>query len=198
MGSMKHPLPVFSAICGLALLTAGCASQDVEKYLGKDPYLVFPLQQRVDQMTLPDETGKPSVDWGMTLMWMGDHYLLSADRNTTPGAPTQVWRVVALQDIPLLKSGQMIAFGSCRNAGVLVPGVVAVVQYDPDQRWFDRILGAWSYTAGQPAFVDFPSARLSCLNPRYGLGLDTPPASATAPAPAAATNAPIRGTAPPP
>ena len=176
-----------SAVCGLALLVAGCVVEDTGKYLGKDPYIVFPQKFMVDQMTMPFPSGRPSVDWGMTLVWRGDHYLLTTDINTTPSQATQIWRIVAVQDFPLLKKGQMIAFGTCRDDAIPAPRVVAVVQYDPDKQWMDGIISAWTYDFHKVAIVEYPTTRLTCLNPRYGLGLDKPAASASMAAPAAAT-----------
>ncbi|HLW74993.1 MAG TPA: hypothetical protein VKT74_07990 [Gammaproteobacteria bacterium] len=149
--------------------------EDGDKYVGKDPYLVFGQQSMVGQMNMPSPSGQPSVDWGMSLVWLGDHYLLSADQNTTPGEATQVWRIVAVQDFPLLKAQQMITFGTCMDDQVPVPRVVAVVQYDPDEQWFDGIVSAWAYDFDKQAFVEYPTAKLVCANPRYGLGLDVPP-----------------------
>ena len=194
---MKRPAaltPIFklidfrlSAVCGLALVASGCVVEDTGKYVGKDPFIVFQQKFMVDQMTMPSPGGRPSVDWGMTLVWLGDHYLLTADVNTTPGQPTQIWRIEAVQDFPLLKKGQMIAFGTCRDDGLPAPRVVAVVQYDPDKQWMDGIVSAWTYDFHKVAIVDYPAAKLTCLNPRYGLGLDKPAASASTVAPAAAS-----------
>lgn len=195
---LKFPGFRFSAVCGLALVVVSCAVEDTGKYLGKDPYIAFPQRFMVDQMTMPLPSGGQSVDWGMTLVWQGDHYLLTVDANTTPGQASQIWRIEAVQDFPLLKKGQMIAFGTCRDGGVPVPGVVAVLQYDPDKQWMDAIVSAWAYDFQKAAIVDYPAAKLACLNPRYGLGLDKPaapassaaPVAATVPAPAAATKQP--------
>lgn len=180
---------VFRAVaaCGMGMMLAGCVSPDAGKYLGKDPYLVYPPNLLVDQTTMPFPSGRPGVDWGLSLVWLGDHYLLSADLNTTPRQPTQVWRIVAVQNLPLLKSHQMIALGTCRDAGKPMPWVTAVVNYDPSKPWFDDVQSAWIYDFHKVAFTDYPTATLACLNPRYGLGLDKPPASGTGAAPTAAT-----------
>lgn len=160
---------------------------DRTKYLGKDPYLIFPPDQMVDQVDMPFPSGRTSVDWGMSLVWLGDHYLLTADHNTTPGLPTQIWRIIAIQDVPLLKAGQMFAFGTCRDGGEPAPRVLAVVVYDGNQQWFDRIVAAWGYDPAYGEFSPYPTSKLTCYNPRYGLGLDNQRVPSTAPATASAT-----------
>jgi len=167
-------------VCGLALPLAGCMIEDADKYVGKDPYTVFPQKFMVGQMDMPLPSGRPSVDWGMTLVWLGEHYMLTVDQNTTLSHDPQVWKIVAVRDIPLLKAGQMFAMGTCREDGKPVPWVVAVVQYDSTQEAFTDIRGAWIYDFHKGAIVDYPRAKLACLNPRYGLGEDRPlPASTT-------------------
>ncbi|HEY3645113.1 MAG TPA: hypothetical protein VGM16_07215 [Gammaproteobacteria bacterium] len=178
-----------SRLAGASLfLFAGCA-HEANQYLGANPRVAFTSSYLVDQTTMQFDESKPGVDWGLSLVWMGDHYLLTADQNTTPGKPTQDWQIVALQDIPLLRQGEMIALGTCRRAGVPISRVTAVVKYQGDQPWFDQIQSAWVYDYRSNAFKDYPTERLQCRNPRYGLGLDKPPASATAASPAAAIHA---------
>jgi len=173
----------------LAVLS-GCASREVSHFVGRNPLQVYDNSFMVDQSTMQFDESKPSVDWGMSLVWQGDHYLVSADQNTTPNQSTQTWQIVAVQDIPLLKQGQMIALGTCRDDGRPDSRVVAVVNYDPDKQWFDRFDSAWEYDYKQDAFVPYPTEHLQCLNARYGLGLDKPPSSTTSAAPATATRAP--------
>src|SRR6185437_12499679 len=97
-----------SCLAGIALsLLGGCVTRETNMYLGANPRIVFAGPGLVDQTTMQFDESKPGVDWGMSLVWMGDHYLLTADQNTTPGMPTQVWQVVALHDLPLLRQGQM-------------------------------------------------------------------------------------------
>jgi hypothetical protein len=197
IGAMKRPAALhlifklidfrLSAACGLALVASACVVEDTGGYIGKDPFIVFQHKFMVDQMTMPFPSGRPSVDWGMTLVWLGDHYLLTVDENTTPGQASQIWRMVAAQDFPLLKKGQMIAFGTCRDDGAPAPRVVAVVQYAPDKQWLDGIVSAWTYDFHKVAIVDYPTTKLACLNPRFGLGLDKPAAPATSAVPGAAT-----------
>jgi len=178
---------------GLALLSlGGCVTHETNQYLGANPRMVFGEPGLVDQTTMQFDESKPGVDWGMSLVWQGDHYLITADQNTTPGQPTQTWQIVALQDIPLLRQGQMIAFGTCRSGGQRESRVTAIVNYHADQPWFTDIQAAWIYDYQKDAFEEFPTAHLECLNPRYGLGLDKPAAAATALAPAA-----VSGSRPP-
>ena len=166
----------------------GCMTHDASVYLGSNPVVVFSQNLMVDQSTMQFDESKPGVDWGMSLVWQGDHYLLTADQNTTPGLLTQTWQVVAVQDIPLLRQGQMIAMGTCRKWGMHLSRVVALVDYRPDQQWFDHFEGAWIYDYRKNDFEPYPTEHLECLNPRYGLGLDNPvPAASTAPAAASGT-----------
>ena len=181
---------IFPSLCaaGIAsLLLAGCVTHEANQYLGANPRIVFNGPGLVDQTTMQFDESKPGVDWGLSLVWLGDHYLLSADQNITPGKATQVWQIVALQDLPLLRQGQMIALGTCRNWGKPISRVTAIVKYQADQPWFSGIEAAWIYDYRRNAFEDFPTAHLECLNPRYGLGLDKSAASSTAAAPAAAS-----------
>ena len=185
------PSTLLSAVtvCGMGLLLAGCVTQDAGKYLGNDPYQVYPQNLLVDQTTMPFPDGRPGVDWGLSLVWFGDHYLLSADENTTPGLATQVWRIVAVQNLPLLKARQLIALGTCRDGGKPMPWITAVVGYDPGKPWLDEVQGAWIYDFHKAAFTGYPTATLACRNPRYGLGPDKPPATGirAVPAPPAST-----------
>jgi len=180
---------------GFVLLACGCVSRDVSRYMGRDPHLVFPAEQLVDQSLMQMDDTHPGADWGLSLVWEGDHYLLSADQNITPGAPTQAWRVRALQRITLLDYDQMFALGSCKQGdGPLLSRVVAVVNYDHSQPWFDSIREAWAFDPAQTAFVPYPTQGLRCLNRLYGTDL-TPPSPfilmpATNAAPAAATAKP--------
>lgn len=177
---------------GIALLLlGGCMTHEEGKLVGGNPMIVFSRNFVVDQSTMQFDESKPGVDWGMSLVWQGDHYVVTADQNTTPGKLTQTWQVVAVQDIPLLKKGQMIALGTCRVSGKPDSRVVAIVDYLSDERWFDHFEGAWAYDYPKDAFEPVPTDTLQCLNSRYGLGLDKPPPAATVPA--AATRA-----APPP
>jgi hypothetical protein len=172
--------PVLSILC--LSLAAGCASQDVDQYVGKDPYTAFPVAQMVDQSLMQLDPAHPSADWGLSLVWMGDHYLLTADQNVTPGGLTQSWRVRAVQRIPLLKSGQMFALGSCAVGEKLVPRVVAVVRYDHSKQWFDDVSSAWFYQPATNAFHTFVVQKLRCRNPLYGTDLMSAPSPATVPA----------------
>lgn len=190
------PLRTLLSLMALGLLTA-CVPREVSRFIGKNPRLVFGDPYLVDQTTMQFDESKPGVDWGMTLAWQGDHYVITADQNTTPNQPTQVWQIVAVQDIPLLIAGQMLAMGTCMDDGVRNSRVVAIVDYDEDKQWFDHIEGAWAYDYGKDAFEPYPTAKLLCYNPRYGLGLDAPkPLSETplpvTPAPAAITQSPPR------
>src|SRR5215469_2025991 len=111
-------------VCGLALPLAGCMIEDADKYVGKDPYTVFPQKFMVGQMDMPLPSGRPSVDWGMTLVWLGEHYMLTVDQNTTLSHDPQVWKIVAVRDIPLLKAGQMFALGGGGGPVRFHPGSV--------------------------------------------------------------------------
>lgn len=169
--------------CGLTLSLVACVVEDAGNYLGKDPSTAFHQPFLLDQMTMPSSGGRPSVDWGMSLVWAGDHYLLSSDENTTPGHDPQLWKIVAVHDIPLLKAGQMFAMGTCIDDQQSVPGVVAVIQYNLSQDWFTDIRGAWIYDFEKQKIVDYPTAKLACKNPRYGLGEDRLPAITNVAAP---------------
>jgi hypothetical protein len=180
----------FSIPClagAVMLLFSGCVTHETHQYLGANPRIAFNSLNMVDQTTMQFDESKPGVDWGMSLAWMGDHYLLTADQNTTPGKLTQSWQVVALQDIPLLRQGEMIALGSCRKWGTLVSRVAAIMKYQAGQQWITEIEDAWIYDYRKNGFEEYSLEHLECLNPRYGLGLDRPAVSATAVAPAAAT-----------
>jgi hypothetical protein len=173
----------------MMFLLGGCVTHEANQYLGANPSVAFTATNMVDQATMQFDESKPGVDWGMSLVWMGDHYLLTADQNTTPGKPTQNWQIVALQDVPLLRQGEMIALGTCRKWGLPLSRVVAIVRYQGDQPWFSQIQIAWIYDYRKNDFAEYPIEHLECHNPRYGLGLDKPPASVTAAAPAAASHA---------
>lgn len=166
------------------LLAAGCVSQDTSRYLGKDPYIVFPGERVVDQSLMQLDDAHPNADWGLSLVWEGDHYLVTADQNATPGGLRQSWRVRAVQRIPLLKYNQMLAMGSCRDGGGDLSRVVAVVVYDHAKPWFDDIVSAWAFDPAQLAFVDYPVQGLKCANRLYGTDLSPPPPLFLAPAPA--------------
>jgi hypothetical protein len=184
--SRRIPLSLCAAGV-VVLLIGGCVTHEANQYLGANPRIAFNSTDLVDQTTMQFDESKPGVDWGLSLAWMGDHYLLTADQNTTPNKPTQDWQIVAMQDIPLLQQGQMIALGTCRKWGLHNSRVTAVVKYQADRQWFDQIQAAWIYDYRKDAFEEYPVEHLECYNPRFGLGLDKPPISATAIAPAAAT-----------
>ena len=168
-------------------LLSGCVSHEANQYLGANPRIAFSGLVMVDQTTMQFDESKPGVDWGMSLIWQGDHYLLTADQNTTPGKATQSWQIVALRDIPLLRQGEMIALGTCRKWGMHLSRVTAIVKYQADQPWITQIQDAWIYDYRKNDFEEYPIEHLECYNPRYGLGLDKPATSATAVAPAAAS-----------
>lgn len=174
-----------------ALVACGCVPKEINRYVGKDPKQVYGPKFLVDQETMQFDESHPGVDWGMSLVWQGDHYLLSAEQNTTPRQLNQTWQVVAVQDVPLLKAGQMFALGSCMDDGAPNSRVVAVVDYDPDKQWFDRFAAAWAYDYASNAFLPYPTSHLQCFNPRYGLGLDAPPPATTSTLPAIAPPAPV-------
>ena len=176
-----------SLICAAPLLLSACMTHEEGLFVGGNPMIVFAPSFMVDQATMQFDESKPGVDWGMSLVWQGDHYIISADQNTTPGKLTQTWQVVAIQKIPLLQKGQMIAFGTCRVSGKPDSRVVAVVDYRSDERWLDHFESAWAYDYSKDAFEPVPTDHLQCLNWRYGLGIDNAPAAGTAPA--AATHA---------
>ena len=187
-------IPRLLATGAALLLAGGCVSRDVSQYVGKDPYMVFPAGQVVDQTLMQLDPARPDADWGLSLVWAGDHYLLTADRNITPGDLQQTWRVRAVQRIPLLKYGQMFAMGDCRRDGVPLSQVVAVVNYDHSERWFDSIDSAWAYDPQRVEFVQYPVAGLECENRLYGTDLTPPPPLLLAPA----TTAPAPVTIPSP
>lgn len=184
-----YPGTLWLGLLAFVALSA-CASHEVNHLIGKNPVQVFRPEFMVDQSTMQFDESKPGVDWGMSLEWQGDHYILSVDQNTTPNQPTQIWQIVAIQDIPLLKQGQMFAMGSCKHNGKHDSRVVAVVDYDVDKQWFDRIEADWVYDYKQDAFISYPTVNIQCFNARYGLDLDKPrpaPAASTLPAAAATT-----------
>ncbi|MFI4920181.1 MAG: hypothetical protein ACHQAZ_00905 [Gammaproteobacteria bacterium] len=170
-----HLITRLFAFCGLVLLLVGCVSRDVNQYVGKDPHIVFPAAQLVDQSLIQVDSAHPNADWGFSLVWEGDHYLLTADQNITPGGTTQSWRVQAVQRIPLLLYDQMLVMGICKQGGGLMSRVVAVVNYDHTKEWFDNIQAAWAYDAAHNTFVEYPTQGMRCLNRLYGTDL-TPPA----------------------
>ena len=187
--SRAVPGRLWLGLLAAAALSA-CATHEVSHFIGKNPFQVYGAGFLVQQSTMQFDESKPGVDWGMSLVWQGDHYLLSADQNTTPKQLTQTWQIVAIQDIPLLKKGQMIAMGSCKRNGKPDSRVVAIVDYDSAKQWFDRIEADWAYDYRQDAFISYSTANIQCLNPRYGLGLDKPkplPVASTVPTAAAAT-----------
>ncbi len=185
----------FFTLGGFLLLASGCVSADVGRYMGKDPYIVFPADQVVDQSLMQLDEARPDADWGLSLIWEGDHYLLTADQNVTPGGLQQSWRVRAIQSIPLLKYNQMFAMGSCNTGGAALSRVVAVVNYDHSKRWFDDVVSAWVFDPAQFAFIEFPAQDLKCENRLYGTDLSPPPPVFLAPA---TTAAPIAATVPRP
>lgn len=162
---------------------AGCVPKELNQFIGRDPRLAYRPEYMVDQDTMQFDESSPSVDWGMSLVWLGDHYMVSADQNTTPNQLTQVWKIVAVQDIPLLRKDQMIVMGDCLDDQVPNSRVVAVVDYQPDQIWFDHFEGAWAYDYAQDKFLSYPTEHLLCFNPRMGLALDVPKPFTPAPLP---------------
>jgi len=165
-------------------LLVSCTSlipQGEEGYIGQNPVLVFPVKQVLDQAPMQLDEDHPSADWGLTLVWEGDHFLLSADRNVTPGRLTQSFEVQAVTDIPLLKRGQMLALGSCRENGRPISRVAAALQYDHTQEWFTDIVAAWAYDPAQDGFVEYPTQNLQCQNRLFGVDLTPPPVSALLP-----------------
>ncbi len=160
---------------GCLLMVGGCVSRDVNQYVGKDPYIVFPAKQVVDQSLMQLDEAHPNADWGLSLVWEGDHYLLTADQNSAPGGLQQAWRVRAVQRIPLLEYNQMFAMGTCEAGGGLLSRVVAVVNYNHTEQWFDSIQAAWAYDPAQGAFVEYPTQNLRCKNRLYGTDLSPPP-----------------------
>lgn len=184
---MKHlrswPNPRSLAAGGLLLLATACVSNDVSRYVGKDPYIAFPASQVVDQSLMQLDPAHPNADWGLSLVWEGGYYLLTADQNITPGALRQSWRVRAAQRLPLLKYGQMLAMGDCVDATGTLSRVVAVVSYDHRKRWFDDVVTAWAFDPAQLAFVAYPVDGLRCENRLYGTDLSPPPSPFKAPAP---------------
>lgn len=183
------------AACSFALLAVGCAPGGLNQYVGKDPYIVFPVVQVVDQSLMQLDESHPNADWGLTLVWEGDQYLLTADQNVTPRGLQQSWRVRAVQRIPLLKYNQMLAMGTCKDGGGRLSRVVAVVDYDHTKQWFDDIDSAWAFDPATAAFIEYPLQGLQCENRLYGTDLSPPPPLFLAPAPATVT-APVVVTAP--
>lgn len=181
-----HPYVRPLIACSLAFLAMGCAPRDVSQYMGKDPYTVFPADQVVDQSLMQPDESHPGADWGLSLVWEGDHYLLTADQNVTPGGLQQSWRVRAVQRIPLLKYNQMLAMGTCKDAGGRLSRVVAVVNYDHSKQWFDDIDSAWAFDPTRAAFIEYPLQGLQCENRLYGTDLSPPPPLFLAPAAATA------------
>ena len=178
--------PVLLTLFSLVFLATGCVSRDVSQYVGKDPYTSFHMSQVVDQSLMQVDEARPSADWGLSLVWMGDHYLLTADENITPGGLTQSWRVRAVQRIPLLKYGEMFAFGTCETGNRPLSRVVAVVRYDHTKQWFDQIDSAWVFEPGTDTFMAYSMQDLRCRNPLYGTDLTPAPPPFAVPLPATA------------
>lgn len=182
--------PIFEPLIRLSLpgiLAAALASctflnlQGEDQYVGQDPAVAFDKTQVIDQAPMQVDEDHPTADWGLTLVWEGDHYLVSADRNVTPGGLTQVFQVRAVTDIPMLKRGQMVALGTCRESGRPISRVTAVVQYDPAQEWFTNIPAAWAYDPKQDGFVSYPTQDLQCKNQLFGVDLTPPPLTSLLP-----------------
>lgn len=175
-------------LSGLGFVLSACMPRLSDSYLGQDPANAFKPNFMVDQSLMQQDESHPTADWGLTLLWQGDHYTITADENMTPGLLTQHWRIRAVQDIPLLRTGQIIALGTCQDAGQPVSRVVAILRYDGSRQWLDGVVGAWAYDFKQGAFAEYPAAQLRCPNPRYGLGLDVAPAARTVAAPPPVTH----------
>ena len=181
---MLHAPSRWICLAGLGFALTACMPKLSDAYLGQDPANVFNPKLMVDQSLMQEDEAHPTADWGLSLLWQGDHYMITADQNMTPGLLTQHWRIRAVQDIPLLRAGQIMALATCQDAGRPVSRVVAILRYDPAKQWLDDVVGAWGYDFKQSAFAEYPAAQLRCPNPRYGLGLDAAPAARTAAAPA--------------
>ena len=178
---MLHLPLKWLCLAGLGLALSACLPKLSDAYLQQDPANVFAVNQVVGQSLMQRDETHPTADWGLSLLWQGDHYMITADQNATPGRLTQRWRIRAVQDIPLLRAGQIIALGTCQDAGQPVSRVTAILRYDASKQWLDDVVGAWGYDFQRSAFVEYPAAQLRCPNPRYGLGLD---GASAAPAPA--------------
>ena len=168
-----------------SLALCGCASRDVNQFVGRNPKQVYLSRFLVDQTIMQSDESKPSVDWGLSLVWQGDHYLLSADHNIVPNQPVQTWQIVAVQDIPLLKKGQMLAMGTCKHNGHHDSRVVAIVDYDAGKQWFDHIVADWAYDFEKNGFISYPTVNIQCSNTLYGWDrVRRQPVLVEAPAPA--------------
>lgn len=125
----------------------------------------------------------PRADWGLSLVWEGGYYLLTADEDVSHGALRQSWRVRAVQRLPLLRYNQMFAMGDCADSSGSLPRVVAVVNYDHSKRWFHDVISAWIFDPDRLAFVAYTANGLKCENHLYGINLSPPPSSFKAPPP---------------
>ena len=186
---MRRPSRRYPRLICLGFLVSfalcGCASHDVSQFVGRNPKQVYPSRFLVDQTVMQSDESKPSVDWGLSLVWQGDHYLLSADQNTTPNQPAQIWQIVAVQDIPLLRKGQMLALGTCNHNGHHDSRVVAIVDYDASKQWYDHVLWDWAYDFEKKEFISYPTVNIQCLNTLYGWDrVRRQPVLVEAPAPA--------------
>src|ERR1700749_5227938 len=97
----RRPRAYPATLC-LGLLASvalsACASHEVNQLIGKNPVQVFKSEFMVDQSTMQFDESRPGVDWGMSLVWQGDHYLLSVEQKTTPKQPTHTWQALARQE----------------------------------------------------------------------------------------------------
>jgi len=98
---------------------------------------------------------------GSQMLWLES----SSSRNEK-GQP--IWKVLDVIAAPTYGKDQTLVIGFCKIDDRSDPEVLAVVKYERDKKYFNKIIKAWRANRTKAKFEPITPKGISCLNESYG------------------------------
>ncbi len=98
---------------------------------------------------------------GSQMLWLES----SSSRNNKGQA---IWKVLDVMAAPTYGKDQTLVIGFCKINDKSDPEVLAVVEYEQDKKYFNKIIKAWRANRTKGKFESITTKGVSCWNESYG------------------------------
>jgi hypothetical protein len=140
---------------------------NLSKYIGQThPLLKDGLREESGNMI-----GDPSNStvYSVNLISSADSQMLWLESSSSRNNKGQsIWRVLDVIAAPNYGKGQSLVIGFCKIDDRSDPEVLAVVDYQQDKEYFNKIIKAWRANRTKGKFESITTKGVSCLNESYG------------------------------
>ena len=115
--------------------------------------------------------GDPFNNTVYSVAWMSSEcsqmlWLESSSSRNVKGQP--IWKVLDVMAAPNYGKDETLVIGFCKIDDKSDPEVLAVVKYEQDKEYFNKIIKAWRANRTKGKFESITTKGISCLNESYG------------------------------